>query len=125
MPRLVLTVDGDDVYDFAGFIQQFNSSFSRFGVAWDGNLDAFKDYLVWPDEPYDLVWVRSDLSRRRLGHGEMAKWLEANLRECHPAGVPGVRHRLAAAQRAEGQTLFELLVEIIEGNKHYVTLRLE
>lgn len=125
MPSLVLTIDGRDVDDFAGFIRAFNHSFSRFDVLWDGNLDAFKDFLVWPDEPYDLVWLRSGLSRRRLGHGEMVKWLEDVLRHCHPASVSSVRERREAAKRGEGQTLFELLIEIIEGQSRYVRLRLE
>ena len=124
MSKPVLTIDGNNVYDFASFIQEFNRTFSQFDVEWSGNLDAFNDYLVWPDGEYILVWERSELSRQRLGFDEMVKWLGERVQHCHPANVPQMRERLEAAKRAEGQTMFDLLVEIIRGNKNYVELRL-
>jgi hypothetical protein len=55
----------------------------------------------------------------------MAKWLEERVRSCHPLNVPEMQRRLEAARRGEGETMFDLLVEIIRDNSEYVTLRLE
>ena len=127
MGSVVYEIDGRSFVDFAGFIEEFNRVFVRqFDSTWNGNLDAFNDYLFWPDQhPYLLVWRHSDLSRQRLGHEEMAKWLEERVRHCHLLNVPEIQRRLGAACRVEGETMFDLLVEIIRDNAECVTLRLE
>jgi hypothetical protein len=45
------------VSSWAEFTAAFNEGFVRpVGGEWDGNLDAFNDYLWWPDEhPYRIV----------------------------------------------------------------------
>jgi hypothetical protein len=50
-------VDLSAVASWADFIAAFNEGFVRpVGGEWNGNLDAFHDYLSWPDEhPYRLV----------------------------------------------------------------------
>ena len=50
-------VDVANVTSWEEFITAFNEGFvSTFGSEWNGNLDAFNDYLWWPDEhPYRLV----------------------------------------------------------------------
>lgn len=50
-------VDVSAVTSWSDFIAAFNDDFVRLvGGEWNGNLDAFHDYLYWPDEhPYRLV----------------------------------------------------------------------
>jgi hypothetical protein len=50
-------VDLSAAKSFADFIAAFNEGLIRHvGGEWNGNLDAFNDYLWWPDEhPYRLV----------------------------------------------------------------------
>ena len=47
-----------DVGSFEDFIAAFNEGFCRHvGGHWGGNLDAFNDYLSWPDEGrYRLIF---------------------------------------------------------------------
>jgi RNAse (barnase) inhibitor barstar len=121
------------------------------GESWGRNLHyAFGDILSWTwtsaetGRPYTLIWRHADLSRERLGHAEMARWLEGELLEtvqfskgeqAAKAGwtdedlqnlrttfIPELEERLAAAKRGEGQTLFDLLIEIIKQNSKYVRL---
>src|ERR1700749_2472639 len=120
MPQLTLTIDGSKVHDFKTFIDEFNRVYSRFDVLWNGNLDAFNDYLAWPDERYVLVWEQSGLSRAGLGYGEMRKGLEERVRNCQPANGSHMRERLESAKLGNGQTMVDLLWEIIEGNSDYV-----
>jgi hypothetical protein len=84
----------------------------------------FNDYPWWGGGEYALVWRNSDKSRIDLGHQAMAAWLEENSRRCHVLNRPSVLQRLNRAQRKQGPTLFDWLVEIIHGNEH-VELRLE
>lgn len=50
-------VDLSAAHSWADFVAAFNDGFVRHvGGEWHGNLDAFNDYLWWPDEhPYRLV----------------------------------------------------------------------
>jgi hypothetical protein len=125
MSKLTLTIDGSRARDFKTFIDEFNRVYSGFDVHWGGHLDAFNDYLAWPDEKYELIWEQSELSRAGLGYGEMVKWLEERVQHCHPSNVSHMRERLEEAKLGRGQTMFDLLVEIIERNRDYVQLRLE
>lgn len=37
-------------------VATFNRDFlHHFKVEWNGNLDAFNDYLFWPEHPYRLI----------------------------------------------------------------------
>jgi hypothetical protein len=49
-------VDCQGVSSFEDFVTAMNEGFIRFvGAEWNGNLDAFNDYLKWPTEnEYEL-----------------------------------------------------------------------
>jgi hypothetical protein len=97
-------------------------------MPWQGNLDGFNDFLRGgfgtPDTGFVLIWRGSAVSRERLGYGETIKWLEERVQNCHPPNVPVMQQRLAAARRGEGQTLFDMLLEIIQDHDD-IELRLE
>jgi hypothetical protein len=105
-------------------------------MPWQGNLDAFNAFLRGglgtPEDGFVLVWRGSAVSRERLGCGETIKWLEERAQNCHPTNVPIMKQRLAEARQGKGQTLFDMLVEIIrdhgpggEEAEDQVDLRLE
>jgi len=60
-----------------------------------------------------LRWLNAERSKRQLGFEETVRYLERKIHTCHPQNVGYVTEDLAAARRGEGQTLFEILVEII------------
>jgi RNAse (barnase) inhibitor barstar len=90
-------------------------------MPWNGNLDAFNDFLHGgfgtPDQGFVLVWRHSEVSRQRLGYGETLRWLEENVQHCHPSNIADVQKRIVAARRQEGETLFDILVSIIRDHK--------
>jgi hypothetical protein len=112
------TVDGRNVRTFDDFIEAFNVGFiERVGGKWNGNLDAFNDYLGWPgEEEYELELVGAADCARALGHAAQADWLRDRLRTCHPAHVASMEARLALAEAGQGETLFEVIEEIIGHN---------
>jgi RNAse (barnase) inhibitor barstar len=88
------------------------------GAYWGRNLDAFNDILRGgfgtPNEGFILVWNNHKLSQQRLGYDETVRQLRLRLGRCHPGNVPHVQAQLAAAERREGPTVFDWLVEIIQ-----------
>lgn len=126
MVQTVYEINGANFSDFAGFIVEFNRGFiNHVGGNWNGNLDAFNDYLSWADDRCTIRWVNSAKSRDDLGHTAMADWLVDKLTHCHPSHRAGVQQRLNTAKARTGQTLFEWLVDIIEHNSEFVDLELD
>ncbi len=111
----VLLIDGAAFRDFGGFQAKFSALLRDH--SWHGNLDAFNDILRGgfgtPDPPWVLRWLHSDRSRLALGYEATIRHLEEIVNTCHPSNVERVRERIAQAQRGEGPTLFDEIVEII------------
>jgi hypothetical protein len=63
--------------------------------------------------------------RGRLNHLETERQLKQRLKHCYPLGRVRVADELARASRCEGPTVFDWLVEIIQENPDWVTLKLE
>jgi len=114
------TIDGRRVRSFADFIAEMNAGFiTSLGGEWNGNLDAFNDYLSWPEEKeYELELIDAAELARHLGHDAQAAWLRAHLHTCHPLNVADLRSRLALAESGKGDTLFDVVREIIAANPH-------
>ncbi len=86
-------------------------------VKWGRNLDAFNDILRGgfgtPEGGFVLQWRNSEEARRMLGFPETLRYLAQKLTRCHPTNIESTWADIAAARRNEGQTLFDILVEII------------
>ncbi|MEU3764924.1 barstar family protein [Amycolatopsis keratiniphila] len=111
----VQTIDGARFSDFDGFAREFSRLLD--GYTWRGNLDAFNDILAGgfgtPSNGWVLRWLNSQLSRSALGYEATARRLQRLLRTCHPSNRPAIQVRLLRAEREEGATLFDEIVEII------------
>ena len=101
-------------------LEEFSQHFSEVvlnNYRWHGNLDAFNDIFRGgfgtPKGGFVLRWENSDLSRERLGYSETAKWLEERITKCHPSNVPHFEKRQGEAKQEKGETLFDMLIEII------------
>ena len=127
MPRVV-EIDGRDFRTLDEFFEVVGAALAP-GQAWGKNLDAFNDLLCWPlardPEPYVLVWRRSNLSRRRLNHGEAERHLEEVIRSASGKPSAWQAERLARAGRCEGPAAFDWLVEINARHPDWLSLRLE
>jgi len=114
------SIDGREVKSFDEFVAATNAGLiESVGGKWNGNLDAFNDYLSWPEEQeYELELVDATGLAQRLGHVAQAVWLRAHLQTCHPSNVGEMESRLALAEAGQGQTLFDVVKEIIADNPH-------
>jgi RNAse (barnase) inhibitor barstar len=112
----VLEIDGAAFDDLAGFYEEVSRKLIP-GSFWGRNLNAFNDILRGgfgtPEGEFVLRWLNAERSKNQLGFPETVRYLERKVQTCHPQNVSSVTEDLAAARRGEGQTLFEILVEII------------
>jgi Barstar (barnase inhibitor) len=114
LPEFVL--DGASFNDLDGFFTAVTTTLGTFPWG-SNNLDAFNDILRGgfgtPEDGFVLRWTSAELSAQRLGWPETIRYVEKKLTTCHPDNVPHVEADLRAAQRQEGQTLFEIITDII------------
>lgn len=124
----VVEIDGRAFRTFEEFYEVIGEALIP-GEEWGKNLDAFNDILCWPlrhdRRPYVLVWRRSNLSRKRLNHGEAERFWEERIQERGGTVSPWLAKRLAEAARCEGPSIFDMIVEIILKHPTWLTLRLE
>ena len=112
----VFEIDGRTLSSLEDFAARVSGEVLA-GHRWQGNLDALNDCLRGgfgtPDEGFVLRIKNSADLQLALGHAETVRWFEACVRTCHPSNRQHVLERLDAARRAEGPTLFDMLVAII------------
>ena len=111
-------------------LEEFAEHFSKIVLSdydWHGNLDTFNDILNGgfgtPDEGFILVWKNSNISRERLGYSETVRQLQKRLETCHPSNRGSVVRELEMAFQYTGPTVFDWLVEIVQGHQD-IELRL-
>jgi hypothetical protein len=116
MTKPVLEIDGARFETLEGFFDEAARALIS-GGPWGRNLDAFNDVLRGgfgtPVGGFVLRWTNSERSRVALGYPETIRVLKQRLERCHPMNVDSVRGEIEAAQRGEGPTMFDVLVEII------------
>jgi len=120
-----IEIDGKNIFTLEDFCEQIWPLLSKTAASGTTNLDALNDILAWPTSPYTVIWRNSELSKRYLGHAEMVKKVSALCQSCHPSNAGHFLERLHRAESGQGPTMFDWLVEIIQRNEPYVTLKLQ
>lgn len=117
MAKPVYEIDGEDFETLEGFYDTVTEVLLA-GSEWGRNLDAFNDILRGgfgtPEGGFVFRWKNSAASRQRLGYRETERQLQQRLALCHRSHRDGVLKDIEKARKGVGQTLFDVLVEIIE-----------
>jgi RNAse (barnase) inhibitor barstar len=112
----VIEIDGLRFDGLDGFWNEVSAKLIP-GIQWGRNLDAFNDILSGgfgtPDGGFVLRWRNFQKSSKTLGYPETLRWLNKKVEHCHPASVGHVRNEIEAAQRGQGPTLLDIILEII------------
>ena len=118
-PKKTYTINGTRFFTLEEFYQEINDILVL-DVYWGHNLDAFHDILGGgfgtPEEGFILIWHHTTLSKERLGYPETVRQLQKRLKKCHPASREHISALMEQAKREEGPTVFDWLVEIINGH---------
>ena len=132
--RKIIVIDGSAFDDMPGFYDEVERKFTC-GLTWKigRNLDAFNDVLRGGfgvheyGETIAIRWLHAGKSRNDFGYGATVEHYKNVLERCHPSNRAIFEKRLDSAKNRIGQTLFEIIVEIItnSGNSgHDCTLEL-
>lgn len=119
-----LIIDGNDFSTLNGFYDAAEQVLA-YGLDWQAghNLDAFNDLLyggfgvVAPFEKFTLVWKNSSKSRTDLGKAETILYYEKKLASKQRLQFDMLAQKLAKVKADDGETLFEILVSIIQDHK--------
>jgi len=121
----VRVVDGAKFDDFRGFCAELSKALDD--AAWDGSIDTLPVLLRNPlgasKGMWILKWENSERSRGVLGWDATVAVLAELAAKAEPAKAPGLKHRLAAAERKEGPTLFEMILKVVRESGVLVELR--
>jgi hypothetical protein len=89
-------------------------------VPWYGNLAALESILdsrAWRDgQRLHIVWRHAGYAREALGYGETCRWLEERRLAWDRADAPSIEAWLAEARSRSGATLFDAIVEVMQGH---------
>lgn len=92
-----------------------------------GTLDGFDDILYGGfgvfenDEEIDMVWEESEKSQEDLGDRATRAFYQNKITQGKPFNIELMKQKLNDLNTGKGQTLFDILVEIIRSH-HNITL---
>lgn len=115
-------INGGHFSDLEGFYNEVSELFMNDEDWKVGTLDGFDDILYSIDS--DITWKNSQKSREDLGYDLTKEFYENKIRIGKPFNVDLIQQKLGDLMDGKGQTLFEILVEIIESHQN-ITLILD
>ena len=115
-------INGSNFSDLSGFYNEVSNVFMKDEDWKVGTLDGFDDILYGFEG--EIIWRESEKSKQDLGFEATKIFYENKIKQGKPFNVELIQQKLDDLIDGNGQTLFEILVEIIESHKN-ITLILE
>lgn len=120
-----LVINGNNFSDLTGFYDEVERNLTK-DLDWKigRNLDAYNDVLRGGfgvhdyEERFTLTWINAEKSKRDFGWEATIAYREDILAHCHPDNIPYVMEDVAKAKAGEGETLFDIIVDITRGHGH-------
>lgn len=117
--NVFLQINGAAIVDIPSFYAEINRVFMA-GEDWQlgPSLDALDDLLyggygaLAGHKTATVVWRDIDCSRDALGVEATRAWLQDKLRQPGTFNTEAIRHQLDALQRGDGQTYFDIVMDI-------------
>ncbi len=117
----VITIPGSRFSDMEGFYTTIYGLMNLY-EDWtpSHNLDALNDMLYsgFGTEPVRIVWEGSDKSKAALGVEATRAFYQQKINQGKPYNVGWAQEQLDALLSGKGQTLFDIIVEILNSHKH-------
>lgn len=120
----MIVINGDHFSNLPEFYEEASRVFMK-NVDWKvGTLDGFNDILyggfgVFENkDQIELTWKKSEKSKGDLGLEATREFYERKIKQGHPFNVELIQKNLDELISGEGQTLFDILIEIIESHKN-------
>jgi len=120
--KKMTVINGGHFSDLAGFYEEVSQLFMKDKDWKIGTLDGFDDVLYGVET--DITWKDSQKSKENLGCDATREFYENKIMQGKPFNVQLIQQKLDDLLSGNGQTLFEILIEIIESHKN-ITLILD
>lgn len=126
----MIVIHGNLFSSLEGFYEEVSKVLMK-DTDWKvGTLDGFDDILyggfgVFENkEEIEIIWKDSQRSKEDLGLKATQKFYENKIRQGKPFNIELIQQKLDDLNEGKGQTLFEMLIEIIESHPN-ITLTLD
>ncbi|OVE61769.1 ribonuclease inhibitor [Chryseobacterium mucoviscidosis] len=115
-------INGSHFSNLEAFYEEVSSLFLKDEDWKVGTLDGFDDILYGYEG--EIIWKNVQKSKENLGFDLTKEFYENKIRQGKPFNVTLIQQKLDDLINGNGQTLFEILIEIIESHKN-ITLILD
>lgn len=126
----MIVIHGGHFSSLRGFYEEASNVLMK-DTDWKvGTLDGFDDILyggfgvIEGKEEIEIIWKEAEKSKEDLGFKATREFYENKIRQGKPFNTELIQQKLNELTEGKGQTLFEILIEIIESHTN-ITLRLE
>ena len=109
-------INGSHFSTLEGFYQEVSQLFMKDEDWKVGTLDGFDDILYGVHS--DIIWKDSQKSREDLGFDLTKEFYENKIKIGKPFNIKLIQQKLDDLISGNGQTLFEILIEIIESHQN-------
>ena len=122
----MIVINGDHFSNLSEFYEEASSVLMN-NVDWKvGSLDGFDDILyggfgVFENkDEVELNWKKSQKSKNDLGFEATREFYENKIKQGKPFNIELIQQKLDELISGEGQTLFDILIEIIESHENII-----
>lgn len=113
--KKMTVINGGHFLDLEGFYEEVSKLFMKDEDWKVGTLDGFDDILYGVET--DITWKHSQKSKEDLGLDLTKEFYENKIKQGKPFNVQLIQQKLDELIAGKGQTLFEVLIEIIESHQ--------
>ncbi|WP_110011079.1 ribonuclease inhibitor [Chryseobacterium sp. AG844] len=128
--RKMIVIHGGHFSSLGGFYEEASNVLMK-DTDWKvGTLDGFDDILyggfgvIEGKEEIEIIWKESEKSKEDFGFNATREFYENKIRQGKPFNTELIQQKLNELTEGKGQTLFEILIEIIKLHTN-ITLILE
>ncbi|ASK29852.1 ribonuclease inhibitor [Chryseobacterium sp. T16E-39] len=121
--KKMIVINGGHFSNLAGFYEEVSGVLMK-DVDWKvGTLDGFDDILYGGfgvfenNEEIEIIWKDAKKSEDELGLEATREFYERKIKQGRPFNTELIQEKLDALISGEGQTLFDILIEIIESHE--------
>jgi hypothetical protein len=122
----MIVIHGGHFSSLDGFYEEVSNVLMK-DTDWKvGSLDGFDDILYGGfgifenKEEVEIVWKESQKSKEYLGLKATREFYENKIQQGKPFNIELIQRKLQDLVEGKGQTLFEILVEIIESHENII-----
>lgn len=113
-------INGSHFSNLEAFYEEVSSFFLKDEDWKVGTLDGFDDILY--EYEGEIIWKNAQKSKEDLGFDLTKQYYENKIRQGKPFNVTLIQEKLDDLIAGNGQTLFEILMEIIKSHKNIILI---